>query len=152
MRPLDWMISTFDAGVLRAFGKEELQKRDKEFRAETLLYSNAQNRSVNEAYDSIDTKATAVLQHVSIMIAVSGVLYSQAVSSVFGVIFVGEMLLYIILALLCLRLLMAQHFSGKFSDTQNVVAKEALFDLTAKLTYLISIVLILTVAVEVLVK
>jgi hypothetical protein len=148
---LDSMISTFDALTLRSATDEDLQTREKEFREEILLYSNTVNRSVNEAHDSIDTKATAILQHVSIMIAVSGVLYSQA-ASFLRFFFVSEMLLYIILTLYCLRLLMAQYMSPSYSDTQNVVAKEAVLDLTAKLTFLISVALVLTVVAEVVVK
>ena len=130
MKFLDLMISKFDALTLRSSSDEDLQKRDKEFRDEIPLYANTVNRSVNEAYDSIDTKATAILQHVSIMIAVSGVLYSQA-ASFLRFFFVSEMLLYIILTLSCLRLLMMQHLSPSYSGTQNVVAKEAVLDLTA---------------------
>ena len=151
MKFLDLMISKFDALTLRSSSDEDLQKRDKEFRDEIPLYANTVNRSVNEAYDSIDTKATAILQHVSIMIAVSGVLYSQA-ASFLRFFFVSEMLLYIILTLSCLRLLMMQHLSPSYSGTQNVVAKEAVLDLTAKLTFLISVALVLTIVAEVVVK
>ncbi|MGB9114268.1 hypothetical protein [Bradyrhizobium sp.] len=151
MKFLDQMISRFDALTLRTSSDADLQKRDKEFRDEAPLYANMLNRSVYEAHDSIDTKATAILQHVSIMIAVSGVLYSQA-ASFLRFFFVSEMLLYIILALYCLRLLMAQQMSSSYSDTQNVVAKEAVLDLTAKFTFLISVALVLTVVAEVILK
>jgi hypothetical protein len=149
---LDAMISKFDALTLRSSTDEDLQQREKEFREEAGLYGNAVNMSVNEAYDSIDAKATAILQHVSIMIAVSGLLYSQAASVFFRFSFIGEMLLYVVLALFCLRLLMAQHMSPSYSDTKNVVAKEAVLDLTAKFTFLISVALILTVVTEVAAK
>jgi hypothetical protein len=148
---LDAMISNFDSLTLRSSTEDDLQKRDKEFRDEISVYGNAVIRAVNEAQDSIDAKATARLQHVSIMIAVSGLLYSQAVSFL-RFFFAGEMLLYIILALYCLRLLMAQQLSPAHSDTQNVVAKEAMLDLTAKITFLISVALVLTVVAEVVVK
>jgi hypothetical protein len=146
------MIAKFDFLSRLSCSNEELQKRDKEFRSEVTLYNNLNTKAVYEAYDSIDTKATAVLQHVSIMIAVSGVLYSQAASKIFQMLFIGEMLLYIVLALFCLRLLMPQHVSPSYSETQNVVAKESVLDLTAKLTFLISVALILTVIAEVAAK
>jgi hypothetical protein len=149
---LDAMISKFDALTLRPSTAKDLRQREKEFRDEASLYGNAVTRAVYEAYDSIDAKATAILQHVSIMIAVSGVLYSQAASSLFRFLFIGEMLIYIVLALFCLRRLMAQHMSPSYSDTLNVVAKEAVLDLTAKLTFLISVALILTVIGEVVAK
>ncbi|RTM06371.1 MAG: hypothetical protein EKK33_32745 [Bradyrhizobiaceae bacterium] len=151
MKYLDAMISRFDALTLRFSSDQDLKQREEEFRNEIPLYANAANRLVNEAYDSVDTKATAILQHVSIMIAVSGLLYSQA-ASFLRFFFVGEMLLYIILALYCLRLLMMQHVSPAYSDVQNAVCKEAVLDLTAKLTFLVSVALVLTVVAEVLVK
>ncbi len=83
------------------------------------------------------------------MIAVSGVLYTQASKPLFQYLFIAEMLLYVILALFCLRLLMAQHVSSAYDDVQNVAAKEAFVDLTAKLTFLISVGLVLTVIFEV---
>jgi hypothetical protein len=148
---LDLMIARFDALTLQSSSDVDLQKRDKEFREEVPLYANMLNRSVNEAHDSIDAKATAILQHVSIMIAVSEVLYSQA-ASFLRYFFVSEMLLYIILTLCCLRLLMAQHISSSYSDTMNVVAKEVVLDLTAKFTFLISVALVLSVVAEVFLK
>ena len=77
MKFLDAMISRFDALTLRSSTKEDLSEREKEFREEATLHGNAVNMTINEAYDSIDAKATAILQHVSIMIAVSGILYSS---------------------------------------------------------------------------
>ncbi|MFZ3310303.1 MAG: hypothetical protein WA280_13145, partial [Xanthobacteraceae bacterium] len=59
-----------------------------------------------------------------------------------------ETLVYVILALFCLRLFMMQHHSGQFSDTQNVVAREAMLDVVAKFTFLISIFLVGTVLLE----
>jgi hypothetical protein len=149
---LDAMISTFDTLTRRSSTEEDFRQREKEFRDETSLYGNAVTRSVNEAYDSIDTKSTAILQHVSIMIAVSGVLYTQATKSLFQYLFIGEMLLYVLLALFCLRLLMTQHISSSYDDVQNVVAKESFLDLTAKLTFLISVALVITVIAEVTAK
>jgi hypothetical protein len=149
---LDAMISTFDTLTRRSSTEEDFRQREKEFRDETSLYGNAVTRSVNEAYDSIDTKSTAILQHVSIMIAVSGVLYTQATKSLFQYLFIGEMLLYVLLALFCLRLLMTQHISSSYDDVQNVVAKESFLDHTAKLTFLISVALVITVIAEVTAK
>jgi H+/Cl- antiporter ClcA len=146
------MISTFDALTRRSSTAEDLRQRAKEFRDEAQLRGNAITRSVNEAYDSIDVKSTAILQHVSIMIAVSGVLYTRAARSLFKYLFIGEMLLYVVLALFCLRLLMTQHISSSYDDVQNVAAKESFVDLTAKLTFLISVALVLTVIAEVTAK
>ena len=151
MKFLDAMISKFDALTLWSSTDQNLRQREKEFNEEAQLYGNAVTRSVNEAYDSIDAKATAILQHVSIVIAVSGFLYAQA-SSFFRFFFIGEMLLYVVLALFCLRLLIAQQMSSSFSDPRNVVAKEAVLDLTAKFTFLISVTLVLTVVAEVAIK
>jgi hypothetical protein len=144
---LDSMISKFDALVLYFVPDSQLKQREEEFWTEMGSLSSDSKKAIYEAYDSIDTKATAVLQHVSIMIAVTGILYSQA-SRAFKWFFGTETLVYVILALFCLRLLMVQHHSSNFGDTKNVVAKEALLDVTAKLTFLISIVLIATVLIE----
>jgi hypothetical protein len=146
------MISSFDALARQSSTAENLRQRAKEFRAEAQIHGNALTRSVNEAYDSIDVKSTAILQHVSIMIAVSGVLYTQAGRSLFQYLFIGEMLLYVVLALFCLRLLMTQYISPSYDDVQNVAAKESFLDLTAKLTFLISVALVLTVIAEVAAK
>jgi len=151
VKMLNSMISTFDVLTLRSSTDQDLQAKEKEFAEEISLLGNKVNQSANEANDSIDTKATAILQHVSIMIAVSGLLYSLA-ASFLRFLFVSEMLLYIILALCCLRLLMTQYMSPSYSKTRNVVAKEALLDLTAKLTFLISVALVLTVVAEAVVK
>jgi hypothetical protein len=148
---LDEVISQFDRQVLRFLTSDELQQRKQEFEDEVGRYDSNLNKMINDAYDAVDTKATAVLQHVSIMIAVTGVLFSQA-GVRFRWLFGTEMLLYVVLALFCLRLLMAQHHSGQFSDIQNAAAKEAILDLTAKLTFIISVALIITVLAELVVK
>ena len=153
MRFLSEIIRKFDVLILRVFlSGDDLRARDKEFNDEVGHYDNNLNTMIHDAHDSIDTKTTAVLQHVSIMIAVSGVLYSQAASSLFRYIFIAETLLYVVLTLFCLRLLMAQTHSSNFSDTQNATAKEAVLDLTAKFTFLISVALILTVMAELVIK
>ena len=151
MKFLDAVIVQFDQLVLQYLASDELQQRKQEFEEEIGRYDTNQNKMVNDAYDAVDTKATAVLQHVSIMIAVTGVLFSQA-GVWFKWLFGTEMLLYVVLALFCLRLLMVQHHSGQFSDIQNAAAKEAILDLTAKLTFVISVVLIITVLAELVVK
>ena len=148
MKFLDDIISKFDALVLRSLSATELRERDEEFRKDANNYGDALTRSVYEAYDSIDTKATAILQHVSIMIAVTGILYSQTTGTFFKSLFGIETLLYVILALFCLRLFMMQHHSGQFSDTQNVAAREAILDIVAKFTFLVSIVLVGTILLE----
>jgi hypothetical protein len=145
---LSEMISKFDALTLRFIPDNRLQRREAEFSKETSIYDNNFSRAIHDAYGSIDTKATAVLQHVSIMIAVTGILYSQASAAIFKWLFGAKTLLYVVLALFCLRLLMAQHHSPIFGEAMNVAAKEATLDLTAKLTFLVSIVLIITVVVE----
>jgi hypothetical protein len=152
MSILSDMISVFDRAAIWSQSDNDLIGRETEFRNDIARYTDNGRKSINEAYDSIDTKATAILQHVSIMIAVSGVLYSTATPKFLQVIFVCEMLLYVGLALCCLRLFMTQHMSPTRSETFNVVAKEAFLDLTAKITFLVSIALVLTVIAEVIWK
>jgi hypothetical protein len=149
---LDEMVSRFDSIVLRSVSDEELQNRDKEFVRDAGLYSNTMNRSIYEAYDSIDTKATAILQHVSIMIVATGFLYSLTSVTFLKILFGAETLLYVVLALFCLRLFMHQNHSKDLSETMNVVARESILDLTAKLTFLISLFLIGTVALELVIR
>lgn len=148
MKFLDDMISKFDALMMRSVSSAELTQRDKEFRVEATQYGNAINRSIYDAYESIDTKATAILQHVSIMIAVTGILYSQTTPSLFKWLFGIETLIYVVLALFCLRLFMMQHHSHQLSDTQNVVAREVFLDVVAKFTFLVSVFLVGTVLLE----
>jgi len=152
MKLLDVMISKFDDLTLRAIHSSDLQNRENEFNSEAQLLGNATNRLANQTRNSVDTKATAVLQHVSIMIAISGLLYTQSTPTPIKLLFVTEMLLYVALALCCLRLLMTQSMLPSSSDGRNVVAKEAFFDLTAKFTYFISIILVLTIIAEVIFK
>jgi hypothetical protein len=149
---LNKMISTFDTLTLRLISENELIRREAESTSEIHSYDNAPNKFIRGAYASVDTKATAVLQHVSIMIAVTGILYSQANGPVFKLLFGAETLLYVVLALFCLRLLMAQHHSPRFGESKNVAAKEATLELTAKLTFLISVLLIITVLVELVIR
>lgn len=130
--------------------KEELARRDGDFKRDDT--TSVLGRAIYNAYDSIDTKATAILQHVSIMIAVTGILYSWTEVSFFKTLFGLETLSYVLLAILCLRLFMEQSHSDQFSDTENVVAREALLDLVAKLTFLVSLFLIGTVIVELVVR
>jgi hypothetical protein len=138
-------ISKFDALILRSVSDAEIKERDAEFNQEIHLYANARNRSIYDAYDSIDTKATAILQHVSIMIAVTSLLYSQASTPFFHWLFGIETLVYVVLALSCLRLFMMQHHAPQRSATENVVVREALLDVVAKLTFLVTIFLVGTV-------
>jgi hypothetical protein len=149
MSLLDKMISGFDFVALRLQSDSALDNRETEFKRDIAHYNDIGLKSINEAYDSVDTKATAILQHVSIMIAVSGLLYSTAKNVCLQRIFVAEMLLYVGLALCCLRLFMTQHMAPTKAVTFNVVAKEAFLDLTAKATFLVSIALVFTVVAEV---
>jgi hypothetical protein len=149
---LNRMISGFDALILRLTPDGELKNREKESSSEVHSYDSSLSKFIRDAYASVDIKATAVLQHVSIMIAVTGILYSQANGPVFKWLFGAETLLYVVLALFCLRLLMAQHHAPNFGETTNVAAKEATLELTAKFTFLISILLIITVLVELVVR
>jgi hypothetical protein len=143
MKLLDSMINKFDAVVLLTTTDDDLNHRLGEFNKDKTA------SKIYEAYDSIDAKATAILQHVSIMIAVTSLLFSLAAYPILKVTFVCELLFYIVLALTCLRLFMTQHMSPKFHETKNVVAKEAVLDLTGKFTFLVSIGLILTIVAEV---
>ena len=152
MTILNEMISKFDALTLRLMLDGELKQREAEFGSEVSSYDSSFAKFIRDSYASVDTKATAVLQHVSIMIAVTGILYSQANGPVFKGLFGLETLLYVVLALFCLRLLMVQHHSKVFGETKNVAAKEATLELTAKLTFLISVLLIITVLVELVVR
>jgi hypothetical protein len=140
------MISKFDALALRLARLTSGEKPGQRVKAFT---HDQTPRAVYDAYDSIDSKAAAILQHVSIMIAVSSILFVEASQRFLKNIFVCELLLYICLALSCLRLLMNQDV---FRDqNKNVVAKEDVLDLTAKVTFLLSIVLVITVIAEVLI-
>lgn len=149
---LDGMISKFDALTLRFISDAGVKQRETEVSSEVSSYDSSFSKFIRDAYASVDTKATAVLQHVSIMIAVTGILYSQATGPVFRLLFGAETLLYVVLALFCLRLLMAQSHSKQFGETKNVAAKEAALELTAKLTFLVTILLIVTVIVELVIR
>jgi hypothetical protein len=143
---LNKTIACFDSAALRLVSKEELEKRDRDLKNEDP--NSALGRAIYEAYDSVDTKATAILQHVSIMIAVTGVLYSWTSIALLRLLFGIETLLYVSLAVFCLRLFMVQNHSESLSDTENAVMREALLDITAKLTFFVSVVLIGTVIIE----
>jgi hypothetical protein len=143
---LDKTITWFDGAALCLISKEDMEKRDQDFRNQDS--SSPLGKAVYEAYDSVDTKATAILQHVSIMIAVTGALYSWTSTAFLKLLFGIETLLYVSLAVCCLRLFMAQDHSASLSDTKNVVVRETLLDLTAKLTFFVSIILIGTVLIE----
>ncbi len=147
MKSVSTLIGKIDSLLLRPFSDDELNQRYAEFTNEISRRDDAHEKMAREEYDSIDTKAAAVLQHVSIMIAVSSLLLSQA-SKCFKWIFGIEAILYVILALCCLRALTSQHLSGNFNNFQDVTAKQALLDLTTKLTFLLSVVLIITVVIE----
>lgn len=149
---LSGMMRFADTQILRIFAEDEVAKRVDELSAEIHNYDSSPTKIVRDVYGSIDTKATAVLQHVSVMIAISGVLYSSASALFVRVVFAIEMLLYVALALVCLRLLMSQHFSSTFDERQDAVARQAVFDITAKFTFLVSIALIVMVVVEIFVK
>ncbi len=150
MKLLTKMIHCIDALFLRFFFTKSLQEQSyQEFNREASLYDSNLNTLVRDTHASVDTKATAVLQHVSIMIAVSGLLYTQATNAILKGIFIAEMLLYVILTLFCLRLLMVQSPSPNFSEISDAAAKQLLLDMTAKLTFVISIALSVTVLVEV---
>jgi len=147
---LDKMISGFDRLILSVFSKDSLRKRDEEFKYEDP--SSPLTKAIYEAADSVDTKATAVLQHLSIMIAVTALLLSQVGAGFFMWLFAIEALLYIALALCCLRLFMDQTLSTSFSSTQNVTTKEAILEFTAKATFFVSVILVFSVLIKLVAK
>ncbi len=149
MSALTALISLTDRLLLCAIAAKDLTDREHEINREANAHDTKIAKLIYEALDSIDTKATAVLQHVSIMIAVSGALYAKADSKFFQIIFVSEMLVYVLMALLCLRLLMTQHVSTDFNPSKDTVAKEAIMDLTSKLTFAVTLALAVSVVAEV---
>ena len=151
MKFLDWLISFIDGITLR-ISAEQLNERSKKTQLLVGGYDSGPARFVRDSFASIDAKATAVLQHVSIMIAVSGILYTQATGKFFGFLFALEMLIYVVLAVFCLRLLMTKYVPGATSEIDDTLAKDAVFDAVAKLTYFLSLVLVVTVVLELVVK
>ncbi len=147
MKFLDGMISKPDAAVMRTIPESEIKQRDSEFRNEASLHNNLVNRAIYEAYDSIDTKATAILRPVPIMIAATGILYSST-HGVFKIRFGFETLFYVLLTMFCLGLFMTRHHATPCSDTENVVMRKAILDLISKLTFLISVILVGTLVAE----
>ena len=145
MKFLDGMISKPDAAVMRTITESEIKQR--EFRNEASLHNNLVNRAILEAYDSIDTKATAILRPVPIMIAATGILYSST-HGVFKIRFGFETLFYVLVTMFCLRLFMTRHHATPCSDTENVVMRKAILDLVSKLTFLISVILVGTLVAE----
>ena len=149
MKILDWLISLADNLFRLLIANGRLPERERSLNQQAQIYGNSVTMAVRDSYASVDAKSAAILQHVSIMIAVSGLLYSQAsIAPTFAKIFLGEMLVYIFLALFCLRLLMGKNLYQTNSETLNVVAKDALVDVTAQLTFLVTIILVTTVIVE----
>jgi hypothetical protein len=149
MTVLAALISLFDRLLLCAITAKDLDDREHELKRESNTHDTKIAKLIYDALDSIDTKATAVLQHVSIMIAVSGALYTKADSKAFQIIFISEMLVYVLMALLCLRLLMTQCVSSDFEASKDAVAKEAIMDLTSKLTFVVTLALVVSVIAEV---
>jgi hypothetical protein len=145
-----WLTAAISAsdGLFRRLVSHEIPKRTKDLSDEVRSYDSPATRQIYEAYDAIDTKAAAILQHVSIMTAVAGVLFQTTESALFKLIFGFETSLYIILALFCLRLLMVHHLGPHLSDQSDVAAKEALLALTSKFTFLISVILVVVVIAE----
>jgi hypothetical protein len=142
------MISIFDRLVACLFSKNEVRQRREEFIQDSSSYDSNPNRKVESAYGAIDTKATAILQHVSIMIAVSGLLFSNT-GGFFKWAFGIETVLYVVLTLFCLRLFMPQYHNVNSSSVEeDVVAKEAILDIAAKFTFLISAILIILVLIK----
>ena len=81
------------------------------------------------------------------MIAIASLLFSQSAKPLKWI-FGFEAILYVLIALCCLRLFMAQELSGTLNDTQGLVAKEALFDRIAKITFIVTIAMVITFAAE----
>lgn len=147
MKLFDSLIAALDRFLMRFISSEEIDKRDRELTREVGVYDQNRTKIVYEGHDSVDTKSTAILQHVSIMIAIASLLFSQSAKPLKWI-FGFEAILYVLIALCCLRLFMAQELSGTLNDTQGLVAKEALFDRIAKITFIVTIAMVITFAAE----
>jgi hypothetical protein len=110
-------------------------------------------RVLSSSLNSTDVRSTAILQHVSIMIAVCGLLYSQSENgSCFRFVFAIELLCYVLLTLFCLRLLLDR--SGNDQQERPDLQKEALWKekvqyRTGQLTFLVTVALAITVIFKV---
>jgi hypothetical protein len=145
-------FNQFDKLILFFVRDEERKKRAKLLEADAMDYNSVQKKILYDAYDAIDTKAAAVLQHVSIMTAVAGVLFSQTDAGFFRWVLGIETLVYLILALSCLRLLMTDQYYEKELSVESVARQEGILEFTAKITFLVSVVLIVTVFAKLVVK
>ena len=140
------LVEGFDFLAKLLLPKTELKEWRQDLNKDFKEYGSPNTEFVYQAFDSIDTKTTAVLQHVSIMIAVSGVLFTQSTGAI-RIIFGLEMIVYIFLTLFLLRFLMRQH-SFSEDDLWEVARREMLLDLTTQTTFLTSLCLILTFGFE----
>ncbi len=110
-------------------------------------------RVISSSLTTTDARSTAILQHVSIMIAVCGLLYSQSdKGSCFRFVFAVELFCYVLLTLFCLRLLLDR--SGNDRENRPDLQKEALWKekvqyITGQLTFLITVALAITVLFKV---
>ncbi len=115
-RPPSPLDSAFFALVTRGWNADKiasyestLRKRDKEMSAEA-----------SHTFASIDTKATGLLTHTSMMIAGLGLIAPLVADSDFEVgIVVMEMAIYLLIALGCLRCLSVFH-AHEFEATDHV--------------------------------
>ncbi len=133
----------FDRAISALIDEKKLAgaRRDFENEPETPL-----NRAVYETLATVDTKATAVLTHVSVMLAAAGVLYSQT-TGFLRYMFGAELVAYVVMTLCCLRLIMIPYLDEE-PTSNEAVRREAILDGTARFTFFISVIFAVTFVAE----
>ena len=136
-----WRARNIDAEVYRQVGNADREKFNFHF---TFLAS-------------IDAKSSALLTHISIMIAFSIVLYESVKSNVYLKYLVGlEAVAYILLACLCLRCIrvLMPHLAVKTSDEyrqaieDEVTFRREIYELTLNLVWVVTILFAMTFALN----
>lgn len=143
IRGFDWLLSLISRQSIKTMKVEDLRARPAD---------NEPARVLSESLNATDSRATAVLQHLSIMVALCGILYSQPDSgSTIKFVFVTELFMYLLLTLCCLRLLVDRStyviFEGRDLE-KEALWKEKILYLTVQCTFVTTIALAASVFIK----
>ncbi len=148
------MIAHIDNALL-AFAKWRASRHDDEsFYTVSMNVRNVSREEVHFSFlSAVDAKSSALLTHISIMIAFSIVLFESAKSNVYLKYLIGvEAVAYILLACLCLRCIrvlgprLAVSTPDEYRQAlkNEIIFRRELYDLTLNLVFVVTVLFAIT--------
>lgn len=149
MFSLETLVTLLDPLLKKCMGLGDTEANASQMIRRHKQLNSPAGGAAAQSYSTSDAKNTALLTHVSIMIAICGLLFSQEQSQAFVWIYGLEIVAYLLIAICCMRGLMSSKLPNHTEYFADAHFKETLFNKCALWAILLTIILAAAVVFEV---